>query len=525
MSAAQKRAQSRRRAAAAARARRQAEARRKAKAAARARAQAEARRKAAAEARRRAQEAARRRAQEEARRRAAAEVRRRAEEEARRKAALEAKRRAEAEARRKASLEAKLKAEREARLKAAAEAARQRAAAALEAERKAAARAAQAEKDRVAALKRKQSMVAAGSQATAQNNNSAYQVSQAGIPALEYDARSWQGSRKPGQTQKPQPKKTEVPPGLLKHLLPEDWLAAQGKYDKLKPPSAETMEKIAQVQAPELKPKASVYAPHDRSWLEQDMAETQKALKIVAVTGEKSWWQKAVVGAANLWNTFDQNVGQPIRNAFSGGAHVYGDWVSNPNRPLEQEARLLVQSIPSITAGSWRTPVPVFSKLTPGGTISFGTVTSGRIASDANPNMTLNLDGEPTWSGSLGNRFAISFTPRSDGFNLNLRNLWKKWEFTERTFDATLSSSVTARVTWGGFWNTIVGVDVNNPEVQFSSAGVKGRTSSGFYYEQKPGRVLTYTAAVPILLGGLAMLVYYMSVTGDASILEQVPAW
>ena len=165
-------------------------------------------------------------------------------------AAIEATRKAR-EAAQKATAEA-ARQRAAAALEAERKAAAQRAAAALEAERQAAARAAQAEKDRVAALKRQHAATS-----TAKNENPAYRLSQAGTPALEYDARSWQGSSKPGQTQKPQPKKAEVPPGLLKHLLPEDWLAAQGKYDKLKPPSAETMDKIAQVPAFEPKPTAN----------------------------------------------------------------------------------------------------------------------------------------------------------------------------------------------------------------------------------------------------------------------------
>jgi len=58
-----------------------------------------------------------------------------------------------------------------------------------------------------------------------------------------------------------------------------------------------------------------------------------------------------------------------------------------------------------------------------------------------------------------------------------------------------LSSSVTARVTWGGFWNTTVGLDVNYPEVQVNGAGVKGRVSDGWYLEYKPGRLVTYAVA------------------------------
>jgi len=209
VSAAQRRAQSRRRAAAASRARAQAAARRRAQAAARARAHAAARRRAKAEARRRAAAEAQRR--EQARRQAALlEAKRRKEAEARRKAQEEARRRAEEKARREeqarrqaALLEAQRKAEAKAKAE---EEARRRAATALLAEQEMARNAVLAEKERAEILKRdaRRSTVV--------------------------DQRS-------------------VPMGLLKFLRPEDQLAVQGKYGKLRPPSAETMQKVAQVPA------------------------------------------------------------------------------------------------------------------------------------------------------------------------------------------------------------------------------------------------------------------------------------
>jgi len=160
---------------------------------------------------------------------------------------------------------------------------------------------------------------------------------------------------------------------------------------------------------------------------------------------------------------------------------------------LDEAARALVQTIPSAKVGSWRNPVPAFSLVSPGHVISFGTVNSGMLAADANPNLTLNSDGSLT--PSVGKQPIASLTPRPDGFDFNLRNPWQRYEFAEGTIKATLSSSVTARVTWGGFWNTTVGLDVNYPEVQVNGAGVKGRVSDGWYLEYKPGRLVTYAVA------------------------------
>ena len=263
--------------------RNRAAAQRRAAAAARRRSAARAAAQRRAAARRRAQEAARRRAREAARRRAAAEAQRReqarrqaallkarreaeakrraAEAEAKRMAALAAKNKAEQEARRKAALEAQRKeqmerqaallkarreaAAREARLEAEKEAALRRGRERLLAEQKAAAVAKQAEKDRTAALRQQQQAAAAVrfSKLT-RNSNAAFNVASGNVPAMEYDACSWQGSRQSTLISKPQSKKTEVPLHLLKYLRPEAWLASQGKYDKIKPPSAATMAKI-----------------------------------------------------------------------------------------------------------------------------------------------------------------------------------------------------------------------------------------------------------------------------------------
>ena len=185
-------------------------------------------------------------------------------------------------------------------------------------------------------------------------------------------------------------------------------------------------------------------------------------------------------------------------------------WLSSS---LEGTAKALAQTIPSARIGSWRNPTPAFSWVSPGHVISFGKVNSGMLASDANPNLTLNPDGSMT--PSVGKQPIAALTSRPDGFDFILRNPWQRYAFAEGTVKATLSSSVTARVTWGGFWNTTVGVDVNYPEVQVSGAGLKGRVSEGWYVEYKPGRLVTYVLiAVPV--------VYYVLQTGDARILEPV---
>ena len=166
-------------------------------------------------------------------------------------------------------------------------------------------------------------------------------------------------------------------------------------------------------------------------------------------------------------------------------------WLSSS---LEGTARALAQTIPSAKIGSWRNRIPAFSWVSPGHVISFGKVNSGMLASDANPNLTLNPDGSVT--PSVGKQPITSLTSRPNGFDATLRNPWQRYAFAEGTVKATLSSSVTARVTWGGFWNTTVGLDVNYPEVQVSGAGLKGRVSEGVYVEVKPVQVATAAVIV-----------------------------
>jgi hypothetical protein len=137
------------------------------------------------------------------------------------------------------------------------------------------------------------------------------------------------------------------------------------------------------------------------------------------------------------------------------------------------------------------------------------------LASDANPNTTLNPDRSLTFS--VGSQPIASLTPRADGFDFNLRNPWQRYEFVEGVIKATLSSSVTVRVTWGGFWNTTVGLDVNYPEVQVNGAGVKGRVSDGWYLEYKPGRLVTYAVGVQVVVAGFLLFPTISAAIGTAA--------
>ena len=187
-----------------------------------------------------------------------------------------------------------------------------------------------------------------------------------------------------------------------------------------------------------------------------------------------------------------------------------------------EAARALALTLPSAQVDAWRNAVPAFSFVSPGHVISFGKVSSGMVATDANPGLAVNLDGYLI--AATGIQPITTLTPRVDGFDLNVRNPVQKYEFLEGASKVRVSSSVTARVTWGGFWNTTVGVDVNMLEVQVHSGGMKGRASHGVYVEWKPGRLVTYAVAAPIVVGGLVLLAYYLMNTGDVTILEGIPA-
>jgi hypothetical protein len=192
-------------------------------------------------------------------------------------------------------------------------------------------------------------------------------------------------------------------------------------------------------------------------------------------------------------------------------------WVSSG---LMNTAHDLVNLIPSARLNqSWRTPIPAVSFLGPDSVISFGTVTNGLVASNANPNVMVNPDA--TLTVSTGKNPIVSVNSRPDGVDLTVRNPWQQYHFVDGQINGTLSSSATVRVTTDGFWNTTVGVDVNYPEVQVSGAGVKGRVSSGFYVEYKPWRVMTYTVLAPVIVAGVVMAAYYFVQTGDSSIFEK----
>ena len=157
----------------------------------------------------------------------------------------------------------------------------------------------------------------------------------------------------------------------------------------------------------------------------------------------------------------------------------------------------LALTLPSAQVDAWRNAVPAFSFVSPGHVISFGKVSSGMVATDANPGLAVNLDGYLI--AATGIQPITTLTPRVDGFDLNVRNPVQKYEFLEGASKVRVSSSVTARVTWGGFWNTTVGVDVNMLEVQVHSGGMKGRAGHGVYVEWKPGRLVTYGTAILVL--------------------------
>ena len=144
---------------------------------------------------------------------------------------------------------------------------------------------------------------------------------------------------------------SQVPTNLLRWLQPEDRMAAKGKYDKLRGPSAETMAKVGQV--PSANTNTYVSMNDEKSWWQKALVGLANgwnnavtgAQTIVSGVGsvaqalpgylKETVVKPVVVGAANLWTKFDQDVGQPIRDTLDAGSQAYGNWVSNPNRPLD----------------------------------------------------------------------------------------------------------------------------------------------------------------------------------------------
>jgi len=203
---------------------------------------------------------------------------------------------------------------------------------------------------------------------------------------------------------------------------------------------------------------------------------------------------------------------------------------SNPGRPwwvsssIEASVRALVRTIPSVKVNSpWRNPTPLWSIVSPRHAISFGTVTNGRVVSDANPNILAGFDKSLTITIGKQPFVSLATASRQDGFDVTVRNSWQTWRFVEDQIQSSLASSTTFRVTWGGFWNTTVGIDVNNPEIAFQGGGLKGRISSGWYLEYKPGRLITYGVLLPVAIVGVVAILYYVFNTGDTSIFNGIP--
>jgi len=111
--------------------------------------------------------------------------------------------------------------------------------------------------------------------------------------------------------------------GLLRWLLPSDYLAAKGQYDKLKAPSVETMEKVAQVPKFVHKPRptSSVYVPTDTSWKQQDMAGVERAKDMVTATNEISRWQQPVVKVLAVLADSLQSIADQDRNPRTAAFH------------------------------------------------------------------------------------------------------------------------------------------------------------------------------------------------------------
>jgi hypothetical protein len=170
---------------------------------------------------------------------------------------------------------------------------------------------------------------------------------------------------------------------------------------------------------------------------------------------------------------------------------------SSPSKPWwvpgfsVQQARGLVNTIPSVGIGSNRIPVPVAKIVAPGKMISFGTVTAWDISSNANPNAELRVDGYG--AGQASDPLKPQTFAR---VNVNERELESMVRipsgvrFTEGGFEASHGASIYARVKWDG-WNTTASVDMNYADVDASGAGLKGNISSGVYVEVKPLQVAT----------------------------------
>jgi len=165
-----------------------------------------------------------------------------------------------------------------------------------------------------------------------------------------------------------------------------------------------------------------------------------------------------------------------------------------------QEAIRLVQAIPSVGVGSNRIPVPIARFLAPGKMISFGTVTSWNLASNANSGAELRTNGfgagtinsadKP--SGSIGVNLDTGEVSASVRFPSGFR-------IKQDGFSGSLGYSTSVRAKWDG-WNTTASVDLNYADVNASGAGVKGSARSGVYVEVKPLQAAAVVAGVSLLI-------------------------
>jgi hypothetical protein len=156
-----------------------------------------------------------------------------------------------------------------------------------------------------------------------------------------------------------------------------------------------------------------------------------------------------------------------------------------------QQAKDLVNTIPSVGISSNRILLPAAKILAPGKMLSFGTVTAWDISSNANPNAELRVDGYG--AGGANDPLKPQTFARVNENERELESMIRipsGVKFTESGFEATHGYSIYARAKWEA-WNTTVSVDVNYADVDASGAGLKGNVSKGVYVEVKPLQVAT----------------------------------
>ncbi|MDK1080407.1 MAG: hypothetical protein QGD88_02920, partial [Anaerolineae bacterium] len=190
----------------------------------------------------------------------------------------------------------------------------------------------------------------------------------------------------------------------------------------------------------------------------------------------------------------------------------------------EREAQALVQAIPSVGIGSNRIPVPVAKIVAPGRMISFGTVTAWDIASNANPNIELRVDGYG--AGNADDPLKFQTFGRVNVEKRELESVIRipsGWRFSKGGFETSHGYSISTRAKWDG-WGTTVSADMNYADVDVSGAGLKGNASSGVYVEVKPIQVLTIGVVVIALIvtpfDEIALLL-----AGVGEIFKRIPAF